>query len=563
MTLIELQKRLKKFKFDAFLISRNNLFLEQNIREDENILMKLTGFTGSAGTLLIMPEKNILFVDGRYALQAPQEVDNNNIEVICTTQISITDWINQNLCRKRVGYNPWCWSINALTTLSETDLQPNTDFLPVMLSSQTADVFEQSLDFCGQSREEKITALAQYLTEHNLQAYFISACDSVSWLLNLRSNALPTTPIFRAFALVDKERHIWIFADNINPEKISVKLTFLPLSELPARLKKFKKQNLGCDYNITAAAIFETAAHYHINIKNVPDFCQLYKAVKNDCERQGIRAAHIRDGVAVCKFLYWLEHNWQGKTELDIVQKLHDFRTKQKNYISESFATIAAFGSNGAIVHYTPAPHTNKKLESDNLLLIDSGAQYLDGTTDITRTIALGNISPEMSENFTLVLKAHINLSSAIFPEHTIGARLDALAREILWQEAKNYNHGTGHGVGCFLNVHEGPYYISATCKQAFVSGIVSSIEPGYYLEGQYGIRIENLVEVVPARQKQFLCFKNLTLVPIDKRAINKYLMTDKEIAWLDSYHRQVFKQISPYLTPAEKQWLKTACAPL
>jgi len=301
----------------------------------------------------------------------------------------------------------------------------------------------------------------------------------------------------------------------------------------------------------------------HIFLENTPDFCQLQKAIKNSCELNGIRQAHIRDGVAVCKFLYWLEHNWQGKTELDIVDKLHSFRAKQENFVSESFATIAAYGSNGAIVHYSPTAKTNKKLTGGNLLLLDSGAQYTDGTTDITRTITLGDITPAMSEDFTLVLKAHIHLSSAVFPERTIGAKLDTLAREVLWQEGKTYNHGTGHGVGCFLNVHEGPQYISAWCHVPFSAGQVTSIEPGYYLEGEYGIRIENLAEIIPAQYAGYLQFKNLTLVPIDSRAINKYLMTDEELAWLNQYHQEVFSQISPYLSADEKNWLEEACAPL
>lgn len=563
MTLSDLQKLLKKHKLDAFLVSRNNLFLNQDVRDDENLIMQLTGFSGSAGTLLIMPEKNILFIDGRYALQAPQEVDSKKVEIVCTSQTSLHTWINQNLKNKKVGYNPWCWNINDILAFDAPEMKPETNFLPVSQTTKPANIFEHEIEFCGQSREEKITLLSQYLIEKNLQAYFISASDSVSWLLNLRSDILPETPIFRAFALVDSKRHIWVFADNIKPGHLAEKITFLSFSELPARLKKFKKQNVGADFNQTSAALYAVAKEYNLYLKHIPDFCQERKAIKNSCELQGIRNAHLRDGVAVCKFLYWLEQNWQGKTELDIVHKLHEYRSKQTNYISESFTTIAATGSNGAIVHYTPTTQSNKQLEADNLLLIDSGAQYLDGTTDITRTIALGNISPEMSDDFTLVLKAHINLSSAIFPEKTTGARLDALARTVLWKEGKNYDHGTGHGVGCFLNVHEGPQYISSKCNQPFVSGLVSSIEPGYYLENKYGIRIENLVEVSASEYPNFLCFKNLTLVPIDKRAINKYLLNDEEITWLNIYHQEIFEKISPYLNSTEKEWLKTACSPL
>ena len=563
MNLSDLQIRLKKFKLDAFLVSRNNLFIDQDIRDDENLIMQLTGFTGSAGVLLIQPDKSFLFVDGRYELQAPRQTNPKEITVICTTKISVHQWVAQNLQGKKIGYNPWCWSVQDILKFHQVEMKAESEFLPFLQSANKADVTEYSTEFCGQTREEKVTNLANHIAQNNLQAYFISSADSVSWLLNLRSNALPETPVFRAFALIDQQKHVWIFADSINTDKINAKLTFLPISEIPARLKKFKKQNLGADFETTAVALYELASDYHINLCNTTDFCQISKAIKNECELQGIRRAHIRDGIAMCKFLYWLEHNWQGKTELDISAKLHEFRSKQKYFVSESFSTIAAFGSNGANIHYTPSSETNKLIEEGNLLLLDSGAQYKDGTTDVTRTIPIGTISPQMSEDFTLVLKSHIALSAAIFPTNTTGARLDALARNVLWKEGKNYNHGTGHGVGCFLNVHEGPQYISNSCNKAFSAGQITSIEPGYYLENQYGVRIENLVEISSAQYEGFLKFKNLTLVPIDSRAINKYLLTDEERAWLNQYHSEVFKQISPHLNAAEKEWLEQSCAPL
>ena len=563
MTLSDLQKRLKKFKLDAFLISRNNLFIDQDIREDENLIQQLTGFTGSAGTLLIKEDKAVLFVDGRYELQAPKQTNPKEVMVVCTIKISVHQWLAQNLKGKKIGYNPWCWSIKDILRFDQIYMKAQAEFLPFLQTAIKVDISEYPIEFCGQSREEKVTALAEYITSKNLQAYFISSADSVSWLLNLRSQDLSETPVFRAFALVDTERHVWIFADNINIDKIKAKLNFLPLSELPNKIKKFKKQNLGTDFATTAVALYELAENNHINLIDTPDFCQISKAIKNECELKNIHQAHLKDGVAMCKFLYWLEHNWQGKTELDISAKLHEFRSKQKHFVSESFTTIAAFGSHGAIVHYAPTPKTNKTLETGNFLLLDSGAQYYDGTTDVTRTIPIGNISPQMSDDFTLVLKSHIALSSAIFPATTTGARLDALARNILWQQGKNYNHGTGHGVGCFLNVHEGPQYISNSCHKTFSAGQITSIEPGYYLENQYGIRIENLVEICPAQYNGFLKFKNLTLIPIDSRAINKYLLTDEEKAWLNQYHSEIFKQISPYLNTAEKEWLEQSCAPL
>ena len=304
----------------------------------------------------------------------------------------------------------------------------------------------------------------------------------------------------------------------------------------------------------------------HNEIEIIPqiDYCQELKATKNQTELTGIRQAHLRDGVAVTKFLCWLDKNWQGKTELDIVERLHQFRAKGELFFSESFTTIAAGGANGAIVHYHPTTKTNAPLSKDSLLLLDSGAQYLDGTTDVTRTIALGNPNQQMAEDFTLVLKSHIALNTAHFPLGTTGHELDAIARAPLWISGQDYNHGTGHGVGCFLNVHEGPQRISHKGNDyPLQAQMITSIEPGIYKEGQYGIRIENLVEIVPAATAGYLQFANLTLIPIDKRLINKYLLSEDEINWLNDYHQRVEQALSPHLSPAEKQWLQEACSPL
>lgn len=276
----------------------------------------------------------------------------------------------------------------------------------------------------------------------------------------------------------------------------------------------------------------------------------------------------MRDGVAMVRFLHWLSGNWPGKTELDVVKKLHDFRAQGENYWSESFGTIAAAGPDGAVVHYQPAAETDRKLEEGSLLLLDSGAQYFDGTTDITRTIALGTPSPEMCDNFTLVLKAHIALASQKFIDGTDGMSLDKIARSPMWNEGKDYKHGTGHGVGCFLNVHEGPQNIGMySSSYPLRKNMILSVEPGYYQEGAYGIRIENLVRVAACEQtdfaKDFLEFKILTLCPVDKQPVNKYLMSSGEISWLNNYHKQVYERLSPFLNASEKNWLKDACSPL
>lgn len=563
MSLETLQKTLKKQKLNAFIIPHNNLFLGQDILDEENLILQLSGFSGSAGILVVTTSESFLLVDGRYELQAPQQTAGKNIKTVCLRPYAPLAWLNQHFAGQKVGYNPWCLSAAQTAKLTELKLVADSALLPLPLSSRSATLFEHQIEYCGQSAAQKIAQLSQWLQQKNLDSVFISAADSVSWLFNLRSDALPETPVFRGFAIVEQSGRFHLFADNIDTAKLGFSLKIHALTELEKYLKKYKKQTMAFDFDAAPAAVVTLAEQNKIELRRQPDFCQTLKAVKNDCELQGIRQAHIRDGVAVCKFLHWLDSNRHGKTELDIVAKLHEFRSRQPLFISESFATIAAAGSNGAIVHYSPTPQTNAELGNDSLLLLDSGGQYLDGTTDITRTIALGTPSIAMINDFTLVLKSHITLSRTMFPETTAGGKLDAIARRPLWLEGKDYNHGTGHGVGCFLNVHEGPVSISAASDKPLGLHAVTSIEPGYYLDGQYGIRIENLVEVCAAEQPNFLRFQNLTMVPIDKRAINKYLLSESEIAWLNDYHRTVFETISPHLTAAEKQWLSEACAPL
>ena len=569
MTLFDLQKKLKTEKLDGYLVPRNNMFLNQDLREDENLILQLTGFSGSDGTLLITREKNFLFVDGRYELQAPKETTPEEVEVFCTKEISIYQWLKDNtqdLKRFRLGINPWCFTsaqkdaleVNCIKVVSEPD------FLPPMLSSTPANIFEYELQYAGQSRHEKIQTIIKYLKDIHADIAFFSLADSVSWLFNLRSNALSDTPILRAFALVSQDGKCWLFGDNLNSSHIKLDYPLLALKEVPAILKKFKHKKIAFDSAANSFGLYELLQHNEIEIIPQIDYCQELKAIKNQTELTGIRQAHLRDGVAVTKFLCWLDKNWQGKTELDIAERLHQFRTKEELFFSESFTTIAASGTNGAIVHYHPTAKTNAPLSKNSLVLLDSVAQYFDGTTDVTRTIALGNPNQQMAEDFTLVLKSHIALNTAHFPLETTGQELDVLARAPLWANGQDYNHGTGHGVGCFLNVHEGPQRISRKgSSHPLQAQMITSIEPGIYKAGQYGIRIENLVEIVPSATKGYLQFANLTLIPIDKRLINKYLLNEDEINWLNNYHQRVEQALSPYLSPLEKQWLQEACSPL
>lgn len=571
----KLQTAIKKSKLNAYIVTRSNMFIGQDLLDDENPLLALTGFSGSAGTLVVTPDLAFLLVDGRYELQAARQTNPDEVQIICGRGNLLSQCLSNLFKDKsaKIGFNSFTNAIRSIERLIE--LFPNQTFVPdpsqIFANNIFGDscrVFEHKIEFCGIDRNEKIGDISRRIGVSGCDAYLFTAADSVSWLLNIRSDALPDTPLVRAYALLDKDGRLTLFGDNLNFDFEPTDFNVKPLAQLPKALKTYKNKTVGFDAETTPYFFHQLFAERKITECQQEDFCQTVKAEKNPVEISGIEAAHLRDGVAMVRFLHWLSDNWPEKTELDIVKKLHDFRALGKNYWSESFDTIAAAGSNGAIVHYQPTTKTNQKLEKDTLLLLDSGAQYFDGTTDITRTIALGTPTPEMCDNFTLVLKAHIALASQKFIDGTDGISLDKIARSPMWNEGKDYKHGTGHGVGCFLNVHEGPQNIGMySSSRPLRKNMILSIEPGYYQEGAYGIRIENLVRVDACEQddfaKDFLEFKILTLCPIDKQLVNKYLMSSGEISWLNNYHKQVYERLSPFLNANEKNWLKDACSPL
>ena len=558
MTLSEFQKKLARHGYDAYILTRGNMFLGQDILPEENKIRELTGFSGSAGTLIVSPEKSWLLVDGRYELQAAREVDAAQTEVVCTAD-TVGSWIGANfLTPFKIAYSPWCHSVNEVdywqrVLKKHSFIADDADLPGPRLAAKEVEIFEHDIEFCGVSAEEKISWLTRFMTEQNLDAYFVAACDAVSWLLNLRSDCLPDTPILRAFALIDKDGGVSLFTGDMRKAE--------------AEIAALKGRTVGLACAKTPKQIQLLMKKHKIRLENIANPIDNWKAVKNPVELAGIRKAHVRDGVAVVKFLHWLENSRQPVDELGVVRELRRFRAEQTNFYSDSFGTIAAFGPNGAVVHYQPTAATDCRLEPGSILLLDSGAQYFDGTTDVTRTIAVGEPPAEIKDSFTQVLKAHIAVADAYFPAGTGGSALDALARAQLWKFGKGYHHGTGHGVGCFLNVHEGSFSLSAKNSQPLDAGMVTSIEPGYYKEGAYGIRIENLACVVPAKNPRFdepmLKFEPLTLVPLDKRLISKYLLTAAEINWLNTYHAEVWQKLHGYLDAETAEWLRQACAPL
>ncbi len=555
MTFDELQQQIAGHSLDAYILTRGNMFLGQDVLDEENQILSLTGFSGSAGTLIICPQKAYLLVDGRYELQAGQQVDTNKIKVVCRPGESLSQFIQKNFPEgSKIGYNPWCHPISEVDYWKRT--LKSLSFIETpeignrkMLTETPCEIFEHEARYAGQSMEEKLADFKAFINQNELDAYFIAAADCVSWLMNLRSNALPDTPVLRAFALIGKEGDISLFTNDFN--------------QLEVELSRYQGRTIGVSFNNTPRQIYSLMKAHKIWLENIANPIVNWKAAKNPVEIEGIKKAHQRDGAALCRFLSWLEKNGSTQDELSIAAKIKEFRKGQPLYFSNSFDTIAGIGANGAIIHYHPEKETNKRLKEGKLLLLDSGAQYLDGTTDVTRTVAFGKPTAEMIENATYVLKAHIALAQANFPEGTSGQALDAVARVELWKHGLDYGQGTGHGVGCFSNVHEGPIGISTRYSSApLQENMILSDEPGYYKEGAYGIRIENLLRTVK-KENGMLGFEVLTLAPLDKKLINKYLLNKEEESWINAYHQRVEKEISPLVDKQTQDWLKGACSPL
>lgn len=540
---------------DAYIVSHGNRFLGQDILESEHKIKHLCGFSGSAGALIIGRKGCFLLVDGRYELQAVQEVDNSRINIVHRIpNISNICSVLEENSMVHIGYDAWCWSAadmsmaqNRFGDLQFTDIGDlvNIDAL------KPVKVLHRDTKYAGQNVDEKLQVVRDFLARQEADYFLLTAADSVSWLLNIYAEDLPYSPVVRAYALVDVRGNVELFADNLQTD-----LPCQPMAELVKFLEKTSQKVLYDAWTTPKKIAFAP-------MKYATDICQKLKTIKNTKELEGMFNCHIRDGVAVTKLLMWLEKNWQGKTELDVVRKLHELRLEQADFFSESFATIAAIGANGAIVHYQPTEKSNEQLRQGELLLLDSGGQYLDGTTDVTRTVAIGIPENEKIRDFTCVLKAHIALARQIFPVGTRGSQLDGIARAILWQHGADYKHGTGHGVACFGNVHEAPVSISNSANYMFEEHVVVSDEPGVYCEGQYGIRIESLLASVKSEKEGFLEFTTITRVPIDKNLIDVYMLTADERKWLNEYHQTVYDLLVSYMNKEEKKWLKKACSPL
>ncbi len=595
----EVRSILAEMKVSGFIQPHEDEFLNEFVPPHAERLAWLTGFTGSAGTAVVLAEKAALFVDGRYTLQAAEQVDTARFTVERHDRVS--RWIQDNLAAgKSLGYDPRLVSFSgakalrtavgkAQGTLQALDENPIDRCWNDRPTPPTGKIFPYPLEETGKESSEKRADLTACLREEKTDAVVICATDSLTWLLNIRGSDLPYSPIPLARAVLSSDGSVALFVEAIKTDSdvllhLGEKVSIRDPDTLPEILREFGTRNatVRIDPLTTPSWIPEELEKAGAQVREGSDPIALAKAIKNPVELEGMRRVHRTDGRAVVRFLHWLDENAPSNTitECSAADKLEAFRREDSSFQGLSFPTISGAGPNGAIVHYRAEPGNDLALTAGTLYLVDSGGQYPGGTTDITRTIALGETDEEMHDRFTRVLRGHIALARARFPRGTTGGQLDALARAPLWEAGLTYEHGTGHGVGSFLNVHEGPqsigFRVSPGPKRqaapstlvALKPGMVISNEPGYYRAERYGIRIENLVAVTkqprPAGGEiETLGFETLTLAPIDRRLIVSPMLAPSEREWLDTYHQRVFETLGEGLDPATRNWLKVACAPL
>ena len=580
--LASLRRLLSDWEADGFLIPRTDAYQSEYVAPCDERLGWLTGFTGSAGMAIVLKEKAALFVDGRYTLQALNQVDTNAFEICSLIDYPPCTWAKKHLEHgQKIFYDPWLHTLNDKMRAQKVCETVGVSFVSApqnLIDKLWADrpsppntpVRIHDLTYAGVSSEEKRTLVAKSLEEKRTNGAILSTLESIAWLLNIRGNDVPNTPISQGFAIVWVDTSVDLF---INPSKISTdvkthlgdKVRLHDPASLEDWLGNLKDKNILIDPSLTPLALLQKLEKCHLIHEADP--CALPKAIKNPTEAEGAAQAHIQDGVAVTRFLAWLSQNSKKGTltEIDVSEKLLSFRKQSPLFMDGSFGTISAAGPHGAIVHYHATPETNHALERNSIYLVDSGGQYLNGTTDITRTVAIGTPSSEQKDRFTRVLKGHIALASTLFPIGTTGSQLDPLARHALWQVGLDYDHGTGHGVGSYLNVHEGPQRISKSPSTvALQPGMIVSNEPGYYKTNAYGIRIESLVIVIEkgipeGGERPLLGFKTLTQVPIDQSLIEVGMLNSQERTWLNTYHAQVRETLLPLLNTEDGAWLKEA----
>ena len=564
---------------DGFYLTRADKYQGEEVQPADEYLAYLTGFTGSAGTGLVLADRAALFTDSRYGLQIVRQTDKNLYETFDSANKNLAQWMAEIPAKGKVrlGYDSWTVTVSGLERLpkklgaAEAEwvacaASPMNDIWPDRPAASKADIFRIEDEISGRSAGDKLASATAEIKKSGCNFSLITAPDGVNWLANLRGRDLVYTPFHLCFGLLDIAGSLTLIGSAADEKQTGY--TTLSWAELASYLSRHKGAKIACDPASLPVAMHEMLITAGLEPVLRPEPVLAQKAIKNTKEIDGFYEAHLRDGIALCHFWYWLENSAHDARpgEADIADKLSEFRRADKRYICDSFATITGFRGNGAIVHYRAIKGQDSQLNGAGVLLIDSGAHYQMGTTDITRTFFFGppDALPDKAAigHASAVLAAHIELARARFPKGTTGAQLDAICRAPLWAKGLDFGHGTGHGVGHILSVHEGPVSISKRCHLAVEAGMILSNEPGYYVEEHYGIRHENLV-LARAASDGFMMFETLTCFPFDVRLIDAGQLSFEQTAWLNGYHRRVYEHLSPHLAPGLAAWLKGKCAPL
>jgi Xaa-Pro aminopeptidase len=590
--LAALREQLKSDRLDGFVVPLTDEHMSEYVGSYAQRLAWLTGFEGSAGSAVVLPEEAAIFVDGRYTLQVRSQVSAKEWSYQSVPETSVTDWLKNHAPKgARIGYDPWLHTRDWVKKAKEALASRGAELVPVgenpidkiwrdRPEASKAKLIVQPDQYAGKSAAEKRTDIAEWLEKHEADAAVLSALDSIAWAFNVRGQDVTHTPVALAYAIVNKDgtADLFVAGEKIGPDvrqHLGNGVRLHERYEFENALAQLGGKAVVVDPERAVAAIFDALEKAGAKIIPLRDPTILPKALKNPVEIAGHQAAQTRDGAVIARFLHWIDEEAPtgDVDELKASDKLEGLRRENPELRDLSFDSISGAGPNGAIVHYRSSEKTNRKLEKGTLYLIDSGGQYVDGTTDITRTVPIGEPTDEMRDRFTRVLKGHIAVATAVFPKGTRGTQLDSFARRPLWDAGLDYAHGTGHGVGSFLAVHEGPQRIApVTSSQSggdepLAAGMIISNEPGYYKTGEYGIRIENLVLVVDrhieGEEKEMLGFETLTFAPIDRRLIVKEMLSPEEIDWLNGYHAEVLAKIGPTLSGSDREWLEKACAPI
>ena len=585
-----LREQLKADKLDGFVVPLTDEHMSEYVGSYAQRLAWLTGFEGSAGSAIVLPEEAAIFVDGRYTLQVRQQVSETEWSYQSVPETSTTEWLKEHAPDGApIGYDPWLHTRDWVKKAKEALASRGAELVPVTRNpideiwtdrpeASKAHLVVQPDQYAGKSAAEKRTEIADWLAKEQADSAVLSALDSIAWAFNIRGADVSRTPVALAYGLVNSDgtADLFVASEKIGPEvrqHLGNGVRVHERAEFEPMLRAMKGKTVAVDPERSVAAIFDALESAGAKVLAKRDPTVLPKAIKNPVEIAGQKASQVRDGAAIAKFLRWIDETAPkgGLDELKAAAKLQELRQENPELRDLSFDTISAAGPNAAIPHYRVSDQSNLPIENNRIYLVDSGGQYVDGTTDITRTVIVGQPTDEMRDRFTRVLKGHIAVATACFPKGTRGSQLDSFARRPLWEAGLDYAHGTGHGVGSFLSVHEGPQRISPVGSsqsggdEPLRAGMILSNEPGYYKSGDYGIRIENLVLVVEREvegaEKEMLGFETLTFAPIDRRLIDAGMLEPEELVWLNCYHAHVLAKIGPQLQGADLEWLQQACA--